>query len=145
MIGYEIIDHTADVGVKVEAESLEGLFLDCAHAMFEILVESKPDLIPSITIPVTVELASEKEELSTERLLVKWLQELLYIYETRHIVPLQFYIDELTDHSVEGCMKGLKFDRARHKVVGQIKAVTYHQLRVLSEGGKWKTQIIFDI
>ncbi len=144
---FTLVDHTADIGIRVETENLEDLFLDAAKGMFEVMLESKPNLIPAITIPVEIQIInSENSEISFEAdLLVKWLQELLYLFETRHIVPVYFYIDEISKNGLEGCYKGLKFDKKYHKLLHEIKAVTYHQLQAKKTERGWEARVIFDI
>jgi len=136
---YEVIDHTADIGIRVEGESLEGLFTGAAEAMFDVMVDSKPNLVSSISVPVDVEAAKIDE------LFVKWLQELLYVFDTRHLVLSHFYIDQISDTKLSGGAKGMKFDKLRHEMKRQIKAVTYHMLKVEKKGDLWCAQVIFDI
>ncbi len=137
---YEIIDHTADVGIRVEGDSLGELFSEAARATFEILVETKREYIPSIEVPISIKAPS------IEQLLVRWLQELLYVFDTRRLVLTRFYIDEIDEKSLEGMAMGIKYDSTRHHQKLEIKAVTYHRLTVAKdEGGKWKAEIIFDI
>lgn len=144
---YEILEHTADIGLKVAGDDLEQLFIRTAEAMFEVMVDSKPNLIPSITVPINIQTNTPPSGnlKPHEHLLVKWLQELLYIFETRHLVLSHFYIDSLSEDALEGSAKGLKFDRNRHKQKCQIKAVTYHQLSVEKKADGWQAQVIFDI
>jgi len=136
---YEVIDHTADIGIRVAAESLEEVFIRTAEAMFDVMVASKPNLIPSINIPIEVKARSADE------LLVKWLQEILYIFDTRHLVLSKFFIDEISETSLTGGALGLKFDTTRHEMKRQIKAVTYHMLLVEKKTDGWHAQVIFDI
>lgn len=136
---YEVIDHTADIGLRVEGESLEELFINAADAMFDVMVASKPNLVSSINVPIDVEAAK------TDELFVKWLQELLYEFDARHLVLSHFYIDKILETKVSGGAKGMKFDKLRHEVKRQIKAVTYHKLSVEKKGDVWQATVIFDI
>lgn len=136
---YELIDHTADIGVRVAGRDLEELFVRAAEAMFDVMVASKPNLTSSINVPVDVTAQKQDE------LLVKWLQELLYVFDTRHLVLSSFYIDKLTDTALSGAAKGMKFDELRHEVKHQIKAVTYHKLMLEKKDGEWRATVIFDI
>lgn len=136
---YEVIDHTADIGIRVAGSSLNELFANAAEAMFDVMVASRPDLIANINVPVDVEAAAPDE------LLVKWLQELLYVFDTRHLVLSNFYIDEITDKTLSGTAKGMKFDKLRHEMKRQIKAVTYHKLTLEKKADTWHAQVIFDI
>ena len=136
---YEIIDHTADIGIRVKGSSQEELFLHAAEAMFDILATSKKHLIPSISYPVAV----EGEGL--DQLMVKWLQELYLAFDMRRLVLTHFWIDEISETRVIGGGKGLKFDDTQHRAGTQIKAVTYHGLRVEEKDGAWVAEVIFDI
>lgn len=137
---YQIIDHTADIGIRVEEPSQGALFVSAAEAMFDIMVSSKREFIPSIGVPIQLDAPS------VDQLLVRWLQELLFVFESRRLVLLKFWIDSITETHLEGMAKGLKFDSARHSQKLAIKAVTYHQLEVLRDaGGVWRARVIFDI
>lgn len=137
---YEIIDHTADVGIRIEATTLEDLFRDAAEATFDLMIGTKRSYISSIEVPVSVDAPS------VDQLMVRWLQELLYIFDTRRLVLSKFYIDEITESRLEGMVMGMKYDSTRHHQNMEIKAVTYHKLSVEQDpSGKWKAEIIFDI
>jgi SHS2 domain-containing protein len=136
---YEIIDHTADIGIRVKGSSLEELFLHAAEAMFDILAQPKRSLFPAISYPVAVEAESVDE------LLVKWLQELHLAFDMRRLVLTHFWIDEIDTARVMGGGKGMKFDDTRHRAGTQIKAVTYHRLKVEEVEGEWVAEVIFDI
>lgn len=137
---YEVIDHTADVGFRVQGSSLAGLFVNAAEALFDITISSKRPFIPAIDVPIMIEAPS------VDQLLVRWLQELLYIYEMRHLILKNFWIDEIDERHLIGSAKGSKFDSIRHSQKLSIKAVTYHQLEVVKdESGRWHAKVIFDI
>ena len=136
---YEIIDHTADIGIRVKGSSQEELFLYAAEALFDILATPKRPLIPAITYPVAIEADS------VDSLMVNWLQELHLAFDMRRLVLTHFWIDEITPTRVEGGGKGLKFDGTRHRLGMQIKAVTYHHLKVEEKNGEWIAEVIFDI
>ncbi len=137
---YKIIDHTADIGIRVEGSSLEELFEQTAEAFFDLMVESKRSFIPSIDVPISIEAPS------LDQLMVRWLSELHYVFETRRLVLSKFYVDEIDETHLEGTAKGLKFDSTRHDQKLDIKAVTYHKLKVEQDkDGKWKAEVIFDI
>lgn len=137
---YELIDHTADIGIRVQGSSLKDLFIKTAEALFDISISSKRPSIPAIDVPIAIEADS------VDQLLVRWLQELLYIFETRHLVLVNFWIDEIDERHLLGLAKGNKFDSTRHSQKIDIKAVTYHQLEVVKdEDGKWYAKVIFDI
>jgi SHS2 domain-containing protein len=136
---YEIIDHTADVGIRVEGASLGELFSTAAEATFDLMIESKRSYIPSIEVPISIEAPN------VEQLMVRWLQELLYIFDTRRLVLSKFYIDDIDATHLEGMAVGMKYDSTRHHQRLDIKAVTYHRLRIDREGERFRAEVIFDI
>ena len=137
---YEIIDHTADVGIRVEGSSLEELFQAAAEATFDLVVESRRSYIPSIEVPISIEAPD------LDQLMVRWLQELLFIFDTRRLVLSKFYIDDIDATHLEGVAVGMKYDSTRHNQKLDIKAVTYHKLKVERTGeGRFRAEVIFDI
>lgn len=137
---YEIIDHTADIGIRVEGASMEEVFLSAADAMFDLMITQKRPLIPAVEVPIRVEADTPDE------LLVRWLSELLYCFESRRLVLTKFWIDRIDGTCLEGAAKGLKFEETRHAHKLVLKAVTYHGLK-LAQGpdGRWQAEVIFDI
>jgi len=143
---YEIIDHTADIGIKVKADSPAELFAGAAYAMFKIVAELD-NVEPKKAFRVSVEASSMDE------LLAGWLRELLYLYETKKVLFKKFIIEEmvpLTKKGVKGYRlkaeaSGEKLNLARHEIKTEVKAVTYHQLSVRKSGGFWTAQVILDV
>lgn len=136
---FDLIEHTADIGARIYGRDLNQLFCNAATALFSLLVDLKKESIPSI--PINIELNGE----SLEDLLVKWLAELLYYFETRHLVLSHFWIDDLTDKKLVGGAKGVKFDSLRHRYKEVIKGVSYHSLEIKKTNDGLETTVIFDI
>lgn len=136
---YQVIDHTADIGIRVEAGSLPDLFVEAAEATFDLLVFSKRAYIPAVEVPI------ELSAPALDQLFVRWLQEVLFIFEARRLVLTRFWIDDISETHLAGAARGQKFDADRHSQKLDIKAVTYHKLKVREEGGIWRAEVIFDI
>ena len=104
MESYELIDHTADIGIRVAAKDLKGLFVNAAYAMFNIIVEqSKP--------PRSAEKKEMKINLqgqSREDLLVRWLSELLSLSDSRDLFFTDFKISELAETLLKGSAVGIE-------------------------------------
>ena len=90
-------------------------------------------------IPVKVEAADR------ETLLVAWLNEMLYLYETREFVMADCSILTLTDTALIAEIWGESIDRARHPMLGHVKAVTYHLLQVRTTPEGWEGQVVVDV
>jgi SHS2 domain-containing protein len=136
---YEFFEHTADIGVTVHGSTLAELFRHAAAALYEALG--------------AFELAGPRTERglvlqadSAEDLLHDWLAELLYDLETRHALYDQIGPAEVTPTSLSATLRGGTIDFARSRTNEEIKAVTYHQLRVEQmPGGEWRATVIFDV
>lgn len=141
--GFEPIEHTADVGLRVWAGTCEELFRQAALGMVAILVD-----------PGSVR-ASEAREVRVsaadlEEALVSFLQEVLYLYEVEGFVTREVEISEAGEAGVRARLWGEARDPGRHEALAEIKAATYHALDIRrreEEGGpeRWETTIVFDI
>jgi len=135
---YEIIDHTADVGIIAYGADVEELFSNAALALFSLITE--PERIEE-KLHVDLEVNSE----GRDSLLVEWLNELIYLFDVKHILFNRFDIESLTHNDLKATCYGENFDPMRHKIKIGVKAATYHMLRLEKNGGGYKSQIIFDI
>jgi SHS2 domain-containing protein len=79
-----------------------------------------------------------------EQLMVNWLSELNFLFQTRQFVPVKIFV-EMTAHNLAATVTGDTFDPQKHSVATEIKAITYHRLDVVSEENGWRAQILFDI
>ncbi|MGQ9476590.1 MAG: archease [Actinomycetota bacterium] len=132
------MEHTADVGIRACGRSREELFANCARGMMSLILD------PGRVVPrEEVDIAAEAAEL--EALLVRWLSEILFLVEAEGWAFADFEVWEVTGKRVRGKGAGEPLDPDRHLVTGEIKAPTYHQLRVAEEGGTWVAQVIFDV
>lgn len=138
MTGYKFIEHTADIGIEVKAASLRELFTLAAEGLFDLITES----------PLSGGGSSRKISLdadSKEQLLVKWLEELLYLFEIKKLLPAAYNIGNVSDTRLEADVICFPFDAVLHRPRYEIKAVTYHNLAIKKEEGGYSVRIIFDI
>ncbi len=135
---YEMIDHTADIGIRVFGKDIAEVFSNSAYAMFDILTDpEKVEKKESYNVQVSAN--------NIEQLLVKWLDELLFRYETERVIFGEFVINEIDDTHINAMVIGEKIDRNRHEIKTEIKNVTYHQLQIRKTDGDWEAQVIFDV
>jgi SHS2 domain-containing protein len=132
------IEHTADVGLHCKAPTLERLFECAARAMFDLIVPLNT-VEPALSVPVAVKAAS------LEELFVTWLEELLYIWESKRMLLSRFAVGKISSDSLEAEVKGESYDAGRHDLQSEIKAATYHGLQVERKGDGWEVQVIFDV
>jgi protein archease len=137
--GFALIEHTADVGVRAWGASEEAVFEEAAKGMFSLVCD--PGTVGhSERLSVNVRGLSSDHEL----LLVAWLNELLYLFETRHILFSEFRVLALGERDLTAEVGGETMG-PRHAVCGGVKAATYHGLRLAQTGAGWEAEIILDV
>ncbi len=135
---YEVIDHTADIGIRVRGEELKELFANAVYAFFDLSWDlSQVEEKLKYTIKI-------EEEGYTE-LLVGFLRELLYLNAAEDLLFRRFEIVALDEGHLEASCFGERLDHSRHRILLEFKAVTYHKALVVEVDGGWEGQIIFDI
>jgi SHS2 domain-containing protein len=134
----EELEHTADTGIIVTAASLKELFARAAWGMFSVIADL-PGVEPKVATHLSVEASDQKA------LMVKWLSELNVRHITKHLLFSRFDIIDLGDTHLSAEVYGEAIDLERHTIYTEIKAITFHDLRIEKEGERWKAQIIFDL
>jgi len=134
---FEIVNHTADVGIAAYGANMKQAFANAARGLFSLITEL--DDIREILYRDIEVTATDKESL-----LVSWLNELIYQFDTENIIFKRFDITELNNTRLRARSYGEKVDSSRHKLKTGVKATTYHLLTVDKEDG-YKVQVIFDI
>jgi SHS2 domain-containing protein len=144
--GVAFIDHTADVGIDVEAPSLEQLLHRAALGMLALLRGEEEETSMSTSTSTST---SGLEEIPMvvraegySRLMAAWLGEILYLHEVRGVD----YVASELDRVGPGLAEGRIAVRAGGHAVREIKGVTYHELEVhRDEAGGWTARVIFDV
>lgn len=135
---YETFEHTADIGLRVQAADLNHLFEDAARALFSVIVANPEAIQPVQQVEIRLR-GNQRDDL-----LFDWLAELLYIFDTRRIVFGQFSV-QVDDDGLTATAHGEPIDRKRHQVDNEVKAITYHGLKVEHENDSWLAEVIVDI
>ena len=134
---FEIINHTADVGIIAYGADMSQAFANAARALFSLITEL--DDVEEV-LHRDIELTATDEE----SLLVEWLNELVYQFDTENILFKRFDIVQLNKTQLKARSYGEKVDSSRHKLKTGVKAATYHMLKV-DQGDGCKVQVLFDI
>ena len=139
---YRIISHTADIALEIEAESREALFIDAAAGWKSLVLE---DAHTAGRQARTVDLTS----FSLEDLLVQWLGECSFFLDPGQWVfhAVETMTLKATDSGwrLSAAITGEPRDLQRHYIYSDIKAVTYHQLDIRQNKGRFTTRVVFDI
>jgi SHS2 domain-containing protein len=135
---YEVFEHTADVGLRMRADSLEQLLQDAGRGLFSLIVTNLDDVQAvcqrSYRIP--------REE--DDYLLFDWLSELLYTFESEQLLLCEFQL-RLQPAVLTANCRGETMDLERHQMHHEVKAITYHGLVVDQIDGRWLAEVIVDI
>jgi len=135
---WEVFEHTADLGLRARAEDVDGLFAEMARALFSVIVEDKDRVRPIQEKSVRI----SGDEL--DFLLFDWLGELLYIFESERLLLSEFDV-RVSDRGLEAACRGEPMNRTRHCMGHEVKAVTYHGLKVERAVDGWLAEVILDI
>jgi SHS2 domain-containing protein len=137
-VWLNFVDHTGDAGIWVRAADLKELFARAAWGMFSLVTDM--DAIRLIDVDVF-----ELEATDRYSLMIRWLSELNYRHVTENRLFGKFEIIDIDEESLAAVVRGERLDAARHQIFTEIKAVTFHGMR-LERGEKgWEAQIIFDV
>lgn len=138
MAPYELIDHTADLGIAVTAGNIYELFETAAHAMFEQIIDTGM-LNGEKKTAITVTGIDQPD------LMISWLRELLFFWNGRERLVKRVHIEQIKDTQITANIWHDPFDPARHEILSDIKAVTYHGVSVEQTEHEWRALIIFDV
>ncbi|MFH1768552.1 MAG: archease [Candidatus Omnitrophota bacterium] len=136
---YELIEHTADLAIRVYGPSLETLFINSAQAMFEQLI----NVLPPVEKKRNVFLQSD----TNEDLLVYWLNELLSIFYTYYFIPRSYRI-EISGKEIKTLQAAIEGNYCEVKegcMKAEIKAATYHAIKIKHTNNHYEVDIIFDV
>jgi SHS2 domain-containing protein len=135
---YEQTDHTADIGLKIFGNSLLDLFANAGYALCDSLTDI------SKVIPATKQTFCLQRD-STEELLVEWMGDLLYTFETEGLLFSRFNIISIDKNSLSAEAEGEFFNSALHTIKNGVKAVTYHKLKIEEKNGLWLAEVVLDV
>ena len=135
---YEQTDHTADIGLKIFGNSLLDLFANAGYALCDSLTDI------SKVIPATKQTFCLQRD-STEELLVEWMGDLLYTFETESLLFSRFNIISIDKNSLSAEAEGEFFNSALHTIKNGVKAVTYHKLKIEEKNGLWLAEVVLDV
>lgn len=138
MAPFRLLAHTADMGLEATAATLEQLWVEAARGLLAVYGGS-----PAATPQEALEVVVSGHDLA--ELLVGWLNEIVFLLENRRFFPANFAIDELDGQQLRATIRGEPLDPARHRFSRDVKAVTYHQLRLEQRGDHWYTRLYLDL
>jgi SHS2 domain-containing protein len=135
---YEFFDHTADIGIHIFGRCREELFENAGYALFDIITD--------------ISKVAEKERHTVilhrdcfDELLVEWLGRLLFLHVTDLLLFRGFHIIKLDEQNLSAEVRGEHFNDYIHSLKAEVKAVTYHNLKIWKENELWEATVVLDI
>lgn len=135
---YALLDHTADLAVKVQGIDPKNLFENAGKALMHLMLRDKASVSP-----VDFRISLSGQDLAD--LMVRWLGELLYLLQGENRVVTELKVEYLASDRLEAIVGAIPFDPEIHEILSDIKAVTYHQVEVAEKGDHWEATVILDI
>ncbi len=133
-----VLEHTADLRIRVFGDTLEQLLQNAANAMLELMTErSKVDCHEVRLITIT----GETDEIK----LVRLLNEILFLFETERIIFSDAEVEIKSETDISVICRGEAFDSNKHEINLDIKAVTYHNMNISRSGDRLVVDIVFDV
>ncbi|MGD9126821.1 MAG: archease [Planctomycetia bacterium] len=142
---FETFEHTADLGLRITAPTLAELYAEAGVALFSVLVENFESIQPTEKHGFRIELEQDvSEEEQRADLMVDWLGELLFWFETQRWLFSRFKT-RLKETCLEVEAWGEPFEMDRHELDLDIKAITYHGLSVREVDDHFQAEVIVDL
>jgi SHS2 domain-containing protein len=135
---YEIFEHTADLGLRVKATDLDTLFVEAARGLLSVIVENLDEVRPVEQINFHI------EGQDRQYLFFDWLNEILYTFDTKHLILSRFDV-KVGEAGLDAVAWGEALDTDRHQLDHEVKAITYHALKVIKQQDGWLAEVIVDI
>jgi len=133
---FQLIEHTADIGLIAYGNTLAEAFANAAYGMFSIIAGLD-------AVRETESRSLELSEADPEALLFEWLNCLIYFFDVDMLLFSRFDIIEFDGCRLKAVCYGEKYDPSRHQLKTGVKSATYHMLRVDKE--KNQVRVIFDV
>lgn len=131
---YEEIEHTADWALRVKGETPQALFINAARGMLQLMQAKSESSMATIH-------NLELQAFDNESLLVTWLEELLFLMETRRVTFLSIDIEQLSETHLSAVLEEAPLAEQKK----EIKAVTYHNLEIISTEDGLEATVVFDV
>jgi len=145
MSNYKLFDHTADIGVEISGRTKKELFANATYAIFDILIENNDSKSKSALKTQKSQKKVTVEGADVEDLLINYLREILYLFNGVAWVVSHCKITECGNKRLKAQLTGEPYNKNRHSIKTEIKAVTYSGVKVEKLEGNWKAKVIFDV
>jgi SHS2 domain-containing protein len=135
---YRLIDHTADLGAYFYGPTPEELLVNAGLCLFKIIL-AHPPKAGDETAHLEIEGTDHPD------LLIRWLGELLYLFQVQELVPTAMDITLLSRTRLLADLRLARLDPSTQCPIKDIKAATYHKVEFAPHHQGWRARVIFDL
>lgn len=138
-VGFEFLEHTADLKFRSYGKSLSEAFANAGRALFSAMTD-----LPKVEAKTSKKITLEAESLET--LLHDFLSELIYLFSVEELLLNKFNVRiALVDtYQLHATVHGEKINPNKHPLYKEVKAVTYHDMKIQEKNGRWVIEVICD-
>jgi SHS2 domain-containing protein len=139
---YIILEHPADIGIEAKGKTLKDAVEAASIGLSFIMVNTE-------NIDCNENKQIELEAIDEEALIIKWLNEILFYFDSESFICKKVSIFDLKKigdiFKITGSLSGERFSSGKHEIKRHVKAVTYHQFELIESGSGVALRIFFDI
>ena len=135
---HEIFEHTADVGIRARADTVEQLFAEAARGLFALMIENLE------AVRTVEEVSFQVSGDDVEELFHDWLAELLFAFNARRLALAEFHV-HLVASELTATARGEPIDPTRHEIAVEVKAITWCGLKIEHHPNGWLAEVVVDI
>jgi SHS2 domain-containing protein len=135
---FEILEHPSDLGIEARGTTMAEAFRNAARGLMSVIagpskIESHEERLISL------------QAHDRENLLVRWLTEILFLYDAEKFLTADVLFSLMNDTSLKATILGQQYDAMKHELKLDIKAITYHQVQVEKLNDIWIARVFVDI
>lgn len=135
---YRLLDHTADIGLEAWGDTKEEALAGTVEAMFDLIVDNE-------SVSAREEKKIAAGGVDTSDMLINLLREALYLFNGKSWLCKICEIMEMNEEKISARLLGEPYDKKKHQLKMEIKAVTYHTLKIEKRENGWRARVIFDV
>lgn len=137
-VGFHLLEHPSDLGIEASGRTIGEAFEQAALGLISVIAETD-NIEPLDERRVTVDAQDY------ENLLVKWLSEILYLYDGEDYLLKAAEVESISPTKLVARVSGEKYKPEKHKLEMDVKAVTYHQLSIETSSAMTTVRVFLDI
>jgi SHS2 domain-containing protein len=135
---FHLLEHPSDLGIEATGRTIAEAFEQAALGLMAVIADAK-------NIESRDERKVKVDALDYENLLVKWLSEILYLYDGEDYLLKEANVESISPTRLEAGISGEKYNSEKHKMKIDVKAVTYHQLSIETSSSMTTVRVFLDI